>query len=185
MECGAPIGPHNTPQRPPISLAIQNVKSQRVTYNNETKRDFNVLELILVITLQQLFQQHCSCGPIVLGLNYSAATTTAQRFSLSLEIQIILSTGLSALSTRFHKTHWIGNYSKNFFCEDFKIKDTGDFSHKTRGTLQQRLQFLGFLIKDIRIAGMDCYDHFTNNWIFQLELVLAGLPAVARWGGIQ
>ena len=37
-------------------------------------------------------------------------------------LQIILSSWMSILSTCFQKSHWIGNYSKNFFCWDFKIK---------------------------------------------------------------
>ena len=37
-------------------------------------------------------------------------------------LQIILSSWMSILSTCFQKSLWIGNYSKNFFCWDFKIK---------------------------------------------------------------
>ena len=92
--------------------------------------EFLMVEVLATMKLKGL--SSISLNPNYSCINFFISTNIkfwlSQRFVgvlsfIFLSSKWFLFSEMSELSTCFQKSHWIGNYLKNFFCWDFKFKD--------------------------------------------------------------
>ena len=84
---------------------------------------------------------------------------------------------MSELSTCFQKSHWIGNYLKNFFCWDLKFKDgEGEARRARRGSSHEKYPIYAPLDVSCKISVKTAVRNVYGPFYEQFSFVRQNSP---------